>query len=146
MVHHLLTVVSFVLVLLKATQEEVLRLWADVRPFFVFEGDIILTDGSENLALIISGEGWLTRKHGIDDDASTPNVNFITIFLILYYFRGHILGAAHGLRKLVPVIEICGKTEICQFNCYLIVACAFDDDVLRFYITMYNLFLMKVAQ
>lgn len=92
--------------------------------------------------VVLVHEGWPTRCHFVNEHAKRPPVDRIVVALHVQDFRSEVFSCATETLCILILLQEFSQPEVCQFY----IAIFFDEDVLRFEVSMNYFVCMQVSQ
>ena len=102
----------------------------------------------KEVILCLSKERSIACKYDIDNTAQRPDIYFLVIGFPKNDFRCHVEGATQYLSKPIFLLELARKTKVSHLYDYIVDGIAFcprDQYVIRFQISMDNLFMVHIV-
>lgn len=106
---------SFYGVFLEHATNEWLRSFRDSVPVLAIKGIFADLNLLHNLFIIVTVERWLSTEKNVENDATTPKVTLLVIFLREYFGR-NVIGSSQFLVHFYVRIISDGCTEIDNFE------------------------------
>ena len=135
-----------VLIFIKTLPDEMFCIFGNVAPAPTTKTNLLITDVLVNPIQILCIEWRFSAKQLIYNDTKTPNVNLLSIPLMLYKFRCHVQGRAQYKVEAFFFIELLRKSQICNFDIKAIFIIFYQKNVFGLEVPVRNLLQMHIIQ